>query len=98
MERLGPIVREGTWLYDETTPSGVRIRATTIRYGTGEHEDPPDVRDDKPSAGFSIEWQRAGGGGWDGGFSTQYETIEEALSAVAAASKGTVRWSSSDPR
>ena len=98
MERLGPIVREGTWLYGESTAVGVRIRVSTIRYGTGDDEDPPDVRDDKPIAGFSIEWQRAGGGGWNGGFSTEYETLESALGAVATATKGTVQWSSSDIR
>jgi hypothetical protein len=98
MEQLGPIVREGTWLYGETTPVGVRIRATTVRYGTGDYEDPPDVRDDAPSAGFSVEWERAGDGGWDGGVSTAYETLDEALSAVAAATKGTVQWNSSAHR
>lgn len=98
MEQLGPIAREGTWLYGETVRIGVRIRATTMRYGSGDYEDPPDVRDDRPSPGFSIEWQRAGGGGWDGGFSTAYDTLDEALSAVAAATNGTVQWNSSDLR
>ena len=44
----GRIICEGTWLYAGSTPAGVRIRVTSIRYGTGDYEDPPDLRDDAP--------------------------------------------------
>lgn len=92
MEGLGVIVREGIWLYGGTTRVGVRIRATSIRYGSGDHDDPPEIRDDVPVSGFSVEWERAGGGGWDGGISTQFYTIELAMAAMADATGGTVEW------
>jgi hypothetical protein len=95
-ERFGPIVREGTWLYAGSTPTSVRIRATSIRCGTGDAEDLPEIRDDTVRAGFAVEWERAGGGGWDGGMSTQLDTIDEAIAAVAAATSGTVVWKVSE--
>jgi hypothetical protein len=94
MNATGRIVRQGTWLYDGKIPVGVRIRATSTRYGSGDDADPPDIRHDQPRAGFSVEWERAGGGGWDGGFCTQHDTINEALAAVTVATGGTVKWSS----
>jgi|LakMenEpi03Aug12_release.lakeMendotaPanAssembly.Ray.scaffolds.fasta_scaffold188535_2 hypothetical protein len=94
MDSLGPVVREGTWLYAGSVPTAVRIRTAFVRYGTGDYEDSPDVRDDAERPGFSIEWERAGGGGWDGGMSSHYDTFEEALAAVAAATSGTVTWKS----
>lgn len=94
MVALGSIVREGSWLYAGCTPTGVRIRATVARYGTGDYQDPPGVREDAEAPGFAIEWERAGGGGWDGGSSTQYASIEDALVPVAEATSGTVVWKS----
>jgi hypothetical protein len=47
-----------------------------------------------PGLAFRLEWERAGGGGWDGGFCTQHDTINEALAAVTVATGGTVKWSS----
>jgi hypothetical protein len=40
--------------------------------------DAPEVRDDVALSGFAVEWERAGGGGWDGNSSTQFASIEEA--------------------
>jgi hypothetical protein len=56
------------------------------------HEDAAEVRHDVAMSGFAVEWGRAGGGGWDGGASTQFTSLEEALTSVASATSDTVVW------
>lgn len=50
------VVKEGTWLYDGTVPTGVRIVSCSIRYGSGDCQDPPEVRADQAVPGFDVQW------------------------------------------
>lgn len=86
-----PIVLAGTWLYDGTVRLGVRITATAVRFGTGDGEDPPEIRDDIPVHGFGIAWEQVRGG-WTGGGSTAFESLAEAKNHVAKLTHDTVRW------
>jgi hypothetical protein len=49
-------VLEGTWLYDGRVLTGVRIVSCPVRYGTGDVEDPTEMRDDHPVPGFDVQW------------------------------------------
>jgi hypothetical protein len=52
----GVTVKQGTFLYDGTVSCDVRIVRTDVRYGSGDHEDPPEVREDQPGPCFYVEW------------------------------------------
>jgi len=88
----GRIARRGEWRYGGEVWAGVRIRVTTTRFGSGDYEDPPEIREDQAVAGFSVEWERADGDGWLSGSGTQFLTLEDALAAVMTATSGTVVW------
>ena len=40
------VVRVGTWLYAGAVPTAVRITRSDVLNGTGDHEDPPELRED----------------------------------------------------
>lgn len=49
------IVKEGTYLYDGTVLCGVRIRFQPVRFGSGDHEDPQDIAQDRDMPTYCIE-------------------------------------------
>jgi hypothetical protein len=85
-------VRIGTWLYDHAVPCAVRIMRRPFRPGSGDYEDPAEIREDQPGACFEIEYfsptepDRILAGG------RYFADLEAAVAAVSAATQGTVRW------
>jgi hypothetical protein len=65
------VVKEGTFLYDDTVVCDLRIVHSLVRFGTGDYEDPPEIRDDAEHDTFYVEYGsttergvfNAGGGG-----------------------------------
>ena len=55
-----PILKHGTWLYAKHVPCTVRILHGDIIYGSGDYEDPPDLREDRPCECFYIVYQYQG--------------------------------------
>jgi|ERR1044071_980774 hypothetical protein len=84
MNRDNYRVRAGTWLYDGTVRCGVEIWRRSLRPGTGDYEDPPDVQDDQEGEWYEILYEPAGGG--------FYDSLKAALEAVHEATHGTIRW------
>jgi hypothetical protein len=56
----GAIVLEGTWLYAGTTPSRVVVLRRDRWYGTGDHEDPPEVAEDREIEMFEVRYDGRG--------------------------------------
>jgi hypothetical protein len=88
-------VRLGTWLYDHIVPCTVKIWRRTMRPGSGDAEDPAEIREDQAGNWFEIEYlppTEAGrvleGGGC-------FADLGAAVAAVGAATHGTVRWQDS---
>ena len=50
------VVMEGTYLYDGTVVCDLRIVRRPIRFGTGDCEDPPEIRDDLVQDTFYLEY------------------------------------------
>jgi len=90
----GKIVKRGTFLYDGTVQCGLCISLSTVRYGTGDYEDEPDVANDVETDTYYLwfdspaaETRFNSGGG-------AYSSLSE---AVAAAERfpgigSTVQW------
>jgi len=50
------IVKTGTYLYDGTVLCDIRIVYSSIRYGAGDWEDPPELAQDQHGAFFGVQW------------------------------------------
>ena len=61
----GVPVRRGAFLYDKTLVCDVRVVRSEVCYGSGDHEDPPELAEDQSVPCFYVEYgsttQR---GGW----------------------------------
>jgi len=88
-------VKEGTWLYAGTAPAQVFIEEVDSIPGSGDYEDPEEVREDKVGRFFRVGYTAAGstevcsGGGY-------FASIEEAILQAEKACSG-LKWSSSRP-
>lgn len=85
------VVKRGEFLYDGSVRCGIEIVQTDFRPGTGDHDDPPELRDDIRGTFYEIRYQSAGS---DGRFSSGvvgFESVESAMSHVDSVAKG-VRW------
>jgi hypothetical protein len=91
----GETVKQGTFLYDGTVICDVRIVRTETRYGSGDHEDPPEIRDDRPGPCFYVEWGSTRTRGELTSGSGGYTTLSDAIRAVEQAVSG-VRWTDED--
>lgn len=88
------VVRVGVFVYDGSVECDVRIVHRPIRYGSGDHEDPPEIEDDLEQDTYYIQFGSttergvfsAGGGG--------YASIAEAAAAAESAPGigSTIQW------
>lgn len=53
-------LREGIWHYAGASPVGVRIDVVDLRPGSGDHEDPPEYREDLRGTFFHVAYTPAG--------------------------------------
>lgn len=87
------LVKRGTFHYDGNVRCAVEIWKTDFRPGSGDHEDPEDVREDAHGIFFEVRYALPGqnrttaGGGW-------YDSLQAAIAAVESATRG-VQWSDS---
>lgn len=85
------IIRSGVGLYDGTVRTEVRIVRQQITYGSGDHEDPSEVREDRAVPCFTIQWGSPGERGMFPAASGQYATLNEAV-REAEALMPTIKW------
>lgn len=88
------IVATGTFLYDGVVECDLRIAFSATRYGTGDHEDEPEIANDVVTDTYYLEYGsttqrgvfKVGGGG--------YPSLTAARAAAEAAPGigPTVRW------
>ena|ERR1700742_3296059 len=93
------VVQAGTFLYDGEVLCDLRIVLSPVRFGTGDHEDPPEISDDAVQDTFYIQYGsttargifNAGGGG--------FSTLSAAVAHVEAMPGfgQTVRWAELPP-
>jgi hypothetical protein len=91
------VIKEGTWLYDRQILTGVRIVSCSMRWGTGDSEDPPEIRDDLKVAGFDVQWASpTSPEEYPSHASTCFATLEAAVEYAegVAWTKGTLKWAS----
>ncbi len=82
LQPMQNIAKHGTFLYDGTVLCDVCITYSDVRFGSGDEEDAPDLRDDMKVATYYVffgsttergRYNAAGGG---------YSSLEEAIANV----------------
>jgi len=82
MPKPGDILKVGHWTYDRAIRCKVEIQFSDIRYGSGDHEDPPEWQEDQPGNWFVVSYSSPIDPdkcppGWACG--QGYPTLEEAI-------------------
>ena len=75
----------GTFIYDGTVECDVRIVRSDIRFGTGDHDDPPEIQDDVAIETFYAEYGSTTQKGVFNSMSCGYPSLAEAIAATEAA-------------
>ena len=86
------VIRHGTWLYDGSVASSVHVEHRSLAAGSGDHEDPPEVRENREGIFFYVcyhsplEPQRV--------LSEvgPFNSLAEAVMRVAESTHGMIRW------
>jgi hypothetical protein len=86
------VVKLGTWLYADEIVCELRILRHGRYYGSGDHEDEENIREDREGEFYYIEYgsptnptefkTRVGG----------YESLEEAMTAATLATHRAISW------
>lgn len=56
----GEVVAVGTWLYDGSVKAEVTIQKMPILFGSGDYQDPPEIREDREVESYYIWFAPAG--------------------------------------
>lgn len=97
MRSLAPketVVKEGTFFYDSEIECDIRIIRSSVRYGSGDHEDPPQVENDVKQSTFYIQYGSTAERGVFNAGGGDYPALAKVI-AAAVASPGignTIRW------
>jgi hypothetical protein len=72
----------------------VRIVRSPVRYGSGDHDDPPHLADDRAVKTFYLEYGSTTARGEFNAGGGPYDSLAEAIAAVEAAPgiSDSVRW------
>ncbi len=85
------IARSGRWLYAGSVPCAVQIVQRSLRPGTGDWEDPPEVANDVEGKFFELEYHTMVGTlPWVGG--GYFETMEQASRKAEKLLGPTLEW------
>jgi hypothetical protein len=92
MSATGKVELLGTWLYDGSVPSRVVIRSSDIAFGSGDHHDSDNLREDRQVSCFYVDWYDPTDSNRIGSEVGPFDTLREAITNVRTASQDTVVW------
>jgi hypothetical protein len=79
------IVKEGTYLYDGTVECDIRITYSPVRYGTGDHEDPPELSEEQECDTYYLHFGSTTERGCFSAFGGGFPSLAEAIAAAERA-------------
>lgn len=88
------VVRVGTFLYGGEVVCDVRIVLSPVRFGTGDHDDPPDVAEDAVQDTYYVQYGSTTSRGVFNAGGGEFQTLLAAIAHVEATPGigETVRW------
>jgi len=88
------IAKTGCFTYAGKITCDLRIIRSAIRYGSGDHDDPPELADDQAVETFYVEYGSTTERGTFNARSSPHDSLDEAIDAAEAAPGigDSVRW------
>jgi hypothetical protein len=86
------LVRVGTWLYAGHVPAEVQLVRREFTIGTGDYEDPPEIRDSHDVPCYYFLWGHPSEPGVFKAASAQYQSLDDALTAAETIVEGGIKW------
>jgi hypothetical protein len=80
-----------TTTYENISAIHVCIQKTSVRYGSGDYEDPPEYRDDIPGEFYYVWYSPAGSRGEFKSGDGAFPTLEEAITHIEKSVDG-LQW------
>ncbi len=88
----GDVVLQGTWLYAGTVPSRILILRRDTFYGTGDHEDEPEVAENRQVETFEVLYSAGGEPDRFSASGGQHLGLDAARAAAEKVCGPSVRW------
>jgi hypothetical protein len=85
-------IKSGTWLFDGTVPVGVRIVKRDTFYGSGDHEDLPEDRENQNVTTFAVWFESTAQPGTFNTGGGQYRSLEDAVAGAEKLVGATLKW------
>lgn len=79
------IVKQGTFLYADTVTCDIRIVKSPIRFGSGDHEAPPEIAEDRQEECYYIQFGSTTERDIYNAGSIAFSTVAEALQWLSTA-------------
>jgi hypothetical protein len=88
------VIRNGTWLYDGSVTCTVHVERRSFSPGSGDYEDPPEVREDREGSFFFACYHSPLEPARVLSEVGPFDSLADAVEHVAANTQGTLRWGS----
>jgi len=75
------IIREGVWFYEKVSPATIRIDEVDLLPGSGDYQDPPEVREDREGTFYRVSSTAPGGAAFSC-IRGYFASLEEAKASV----------------
>ncbi len=72
------LVAAGTWLYDDAVECQIQIVRRNIAYGSGDYQDPPEIREDREGEFYYLKFSSPGDPEVISSLSGAFEAFEDA--------------------
>ena len=90
------VVNTGTFLYATSVECDIRVIRSSVRYGSGDQDDPPEVANDIEVESYYVEYGSTTQRGVFSAGSTAFSSLQEAILGAAEqlGPHRTVHWQS----
>lgn len=85
----------GSWSYGGTITAKVVIRSSTITFGSGDQDDPEEIREDQEHPCYYVHWYHPSDPSHEVSGSGPFDHLHEAISSVRSATNNSVVWTES---
>jgi hypothetical protein len=86
------VIKRGTWLYGDSVPSAVGITQGETFFGSGDHEDSREVREDRNVPTFRVWFESPPGSGQFPACTGQFLTLDEAIEHASTLLSSSPSW------
>lgn len=86
------VVMKGSWIYGGSAICYLQIVESDVLYGSGEYEDPPEIRDDKEICCYYIEFLSSTQKDKVDSTSDGFLTLAEAINGAEELTNQNVKW------